>query len=210
MACGVFRVASRGAAARAAAAASNGRIRLLRVAFLVFLVLIGGRAVALATSPGNLTRIALEQQTRDITLPAHRGAILDANGQPLAVGRQQQTVYATPYLLKDPATATKELCAALQIHKKRERRALLTALSDKKSGFAYVARQADPQLAQAALHLDLPGRGRLHGGGAHLPHERLGPAGHRHDQHRQHGHRRPGARVQQAAQRPARQRGRGA
>jgi cell division protein FtsI (penicillin-binding protein 3) len=137
----------------------NGRIRLLRLGFMVFLILIGGRAVALATSAGNLTRIALQQQTREVVLPAHRGAILDANGQELAVGKPQQTVFATPYLLKHPGQAARELCAALQIHKERERRALQAALSDHKSGFAYVARQTDPQLAQAALHLDLPGVG---------------------------------------------------
>ena len=54
----------------------DGRIRLLRLVFIVFLVLVGGKAVALASSSANLTKIALEQQTATVALPAHRGAIL--------------------------------------------------------------------------------------------------------------------------------------
>jgi cell division protein FtsI (penicillin-binding protein 3) len=135
----------------------DGRIRLLRLFFIVFLVLVGGKAVALASSSANLTRIALAQQTAAVVLPAHRGAILDRNGQALAAGRPTQTVFATPYLLDDPGAAARELSAALRLHKKRTRSALLTALSNHKSGFAYVARQVDPTLAKAALALGLPG-----------------------------------------------------
>jgi cell division protein FtsI/penicillin-binding protein 2 len=137
----------------------NGRIRLLRVFVMVFLLLVGGRAVALASSADNLTRIALQQQTREVALPAHRGAILDRNGQELAVGQQQKTVYATPYLLKHPKKAAWALCDALQINTKKARWQVIEVLSDADSGFAYVARTVDPLLAKAALALDLPGVG---------------------------------------------------
>ncbi len=141
------------------AAGVDGRIRLLRFVFIVFLVLVGGKAVALASSSQHLTRIALQQQTAEIVLPAHRGAILDRNGHELAVGKPQQTVYATPYLLDDPKAAAGELCDALQINRRRDRRDVREALADKKGGFAYVARKVDPDLAGAALALDLPGVG---------------------------------------------------
>jgi len=137
----------------------DGRIRLLRFIFIVFLVLVGGKAVALASSSENLTRIALQQQTASVVLPAHRGAILDRNGRELAVGKPAQTVFATPYLLDEPKAAARALCEALRITKKRERRALEEALARPKSGFAYVARKVDPALAKAALALDLPGVG---------------------------------------------------
>lgn len=136
----------------------DGRIRLLRVLVIAFLVLIGGRAVALAAS-SDLTKLAQRQQTRTITLPAHRGAIVDRHGVELAVGMPQQTVYATPRLLDDPAAATQQLCAALKIKKKKQQRALLAVLSDEKSEFAYVVRKTAPDLAAAALKLDLPGVG---------------------------------------------------
>lgn len=137
----------------------DGRIRLLRFIFIVFLVLVGGKAVALASSSENLTRIALQQQTASVVLPAHRGAVLDRNGRELAVGKPAQTVFATPYLLDEPKAAARALCEALQITKKRERRALEEALARPKNGFAYVARKVDPALAKAALALDLPGVG---------------------------------------------------
>jgi cell division protein FtsI/penicillin-binding protein 2 len=137
----------------------DGRIRLLRFVFIVFLVLVGGKAVALASSSQHLTKIARQQQTAEVVLPAHRGAILDRNGDELAVGKPQQTVYATPYLLVDARAAADELCDALQINRRRERRSVQKALARKKSGFAYVARKVDPELAKAALALDLPGVG---------------------------------------------------
>ena len=152
------RVAARGGGI-AGGRGVDGRIRLLRFVFIVFLVLVGGKAVALASSSENLTRIALQQQTASVVLPAHRGAILDRNGRELAVGKPAQTVFATPYLLDDPQAAALTLSKALRITKKRDRRALEKALSRPKSGFAYVARKVDPDLAKAALALDLPGVG---------------------------------------------------
>jgi cell division protein FtsI/penicillin-binding protein 2 len=137
----------------------DGRIRLLRFLFIVFLVLVGGKAVALASSSQHLTQLAQEQQLQKVVLPAPRGSILDRNGDDLAVGKPQQTVYATPYLLDDPEAAAEELCDALQINRRRDRRDVEEALSDGESGFAYVARKVDPQLARAALKLDLPGVG---------------------------------------------------
>ncbi len=140
----------------------NGRIRLLGIGLTAFLFLVGFRAVALASSSANLGRIAQEQQTATITLPSHRGSILDRAGNELAVGQPAQTVYATPYLLHGQAAAVSaadKLCGALRIHKKSQRRALEKALSQSKSGFAYVARMVDPQLAKAALALNIPGVG---------------------------------------------------
>ena len=152
------RVAARGGGI-AGGRGVDGRIRLLRFVFIVFLVLVGGKAVALASSSENLTRIALQQQTANVVLPAHRGAILDRNGHELAVGKPAQTVFATPYLLDEPKAAARALCEALRITRKRERQALEKALARPKSGFAYVARKVDPALAKAARDLDLPGVG---------------------------------------------------
>lgn len=138
---------------------ADGRVRLVRLLVLVFLVLAAGRAVALASSADRLARIAASQHVATVTLPAHRGAILDREGRELAVGVQQETVYATPYLLSDPGRAARRLCDALQIHRRRERRAVAERLADRDSGFAYVARKVDPALAAAAVGLGLPGVG---------------------------------------------------
>jgi cell division protein FtsI (penicillin-binding protein 3)/stage V sporulation protein D (sporulation-specific penicillin-binding protein) len=145
---------------RAARRGIDGRIRLLRFVFIVFLVLVGGKAVALGSSSQHLTQIAQEQQTVAVALPAHRGSILDRNGDELAVGKPQQTVVADPHLLVDPRAAADELCDALQINRRKDRRdvaAALVAGKKRKKWFTYVARKVDPELARAALALDLPG-----------------------------------------------------
>ena len=141
---------------------TDGRIRLLRFAFLVFLVLVGGKAVALASSSQHLARYAVKQQTAQVVLPALRGSILDRNGTELAVGKPQQTVFATPYLLRDPQTAAAELCDALQINRRRQREDVAKELVDatkKGLGFCYVARKVDPEYAKAAVDLGIPGVG---------------------------------------------------
>jgi cell division protein FtsI (penicillin-binding protein 3) len=138
----------------------DGRIRLLRFVFIVFLVLVGGKAVALASSSQHLTWIAQQQQTQKVVLPAHRGSVLDRSGNELAVGKPQQTVIADPHLLVDPRAAADELCDALQINRRKARRAVedkLVAGKQQESWFTYVARKVDPELAKAALALDLPG-----------------------------------------------------
>jgi cell division protein FtsI/penicillin-binding protein 2 len=138
---------------------TNGRIRLLRILVIGFLVLIGGRAVALAATSGDLDRLAELQQTRVVDLPAHRGAIVDRHGQKLAVGTPQQTVYAAPSMLDDPVAASRELCDALKITRNKDRRVVTAALSNRKLGFAFVAHKVAPDLAKAAVALGLPGVG---------------------------------------------------
>jgi cell division protein FtsI (penicillin-binding protein 3) len=115
--------------------------------------------IALASSAENLASIAQGQQRSTLTLPAHRGSIVDRDGQDLAFGEPRQTVYATPYMLDDPKSASEQLCRALQIRKKSAKKALQAALCDGSSGFAFVARQVTPDRVRRALDLELPGVG---------------------------------------------------
>ena len=138
--------------------AVDGRIRLLRIFFVVLFLVAGGKAIALASTSDNLTAMALRQQMRTVDLPAHRGAIVDRRGQDLAVGQPMQTVFATPYMLKDPAAATTQLAHALRL-KGPATWALQKTLARHSSGFAYVARKVSPALATKALALELPGVG---------------------------------------------------
>jgi cell division protein FtsI (penicillin-binding protein 3) len=136
----------------------DGRIRLLRIGFVVVFILICGRAIALASTESNLARIALRQQVREVALPAHRGSVLDRDGKELAVGQERRTVYATPYMLDDPEEAARQIADILKL-KRRDARRLTELLGNKDSGFAYVARKVEVEQADAIVALDLPGVG---------------------------------------------------
>jgi cell division protein FtsI/penicillin-binding protein 2 len=128
-------------------------VRLLRIVFVIAFVAIGGKAVALASTEGNLAKIARSQQLREVVLPAHRGSIVDRGGEELAVDQAAKTVYATPYMLDDPRTAAQRLAKALKL----KWRPIYRAVDDRASGFAFVKRQADPTFADRATALGLPG-----------------------------------------------------
>ena len=128
-------------------------MRLLRIVFVVAFLAIGGKAVAVTVGESHLAAIARQQQVRTVTLPAHRGAILDRNGVELAVDQAAKTVYATPYMLGDPREAAYRLAFVLKL----KYRDVYRRIEDHSSGFAYVARQADPTLADKATALGLPG-----------------------------------------------------
>ncbi len=139
--------------------AADARIRLLRILAVAAFLLVGGRAIALASSAGELTGIAAGQQQSTHTLPAHRGAIYDRDGEELAVGEQRQTVYATPYLVDDPYAVAGDLCRVLKIRERSRQLRIVNALSDKHSGFTFVARKVDPDKAARAVDLGIPGVG---------------------------------------------------
>ena len=52
---------------------------------------------------GSLGARAVQQQVEDIVVPARRGTILDRHGMELAVSEDAVTVFAHPFLIKDPA-----------------------------------------------------------------------------------------------------------
>ena len=111
-----------------------------------------------STSP----QIALDQQTAE-RRPAGAPR-LDPRPQRRRAGRGQAAAdgLRDPYLLKDPKAAADELCDALQINRRRERRDAGEGAGDREGAeewFAYVARKVDPEYAKAALALDLPGVG---------------------------------------------------
>jgi cell division protein FtsI (penicillin-binding protein 3) len=113
------------------------RIGLLFAVFSVLLVLGATRAAWLGVvKAGTLKRAAATQQTVDVTVPARRGSITDANGTELAVSKPAMTIAVTPYLVKDaPAVAAK---LARMLGKPEDE--LLRQLARRDTGFAYLAR----------------------------------------------------------------------
>jgi cell division protein FtsI/penicillin-binding protein 2 len=134
------------------------RIGLLFAAFLLLFALILVRAVWLqGVRGGELRADAVSQQTETVTVPGFRGRILDRAGEPLAVSEEAATVFATPYQVRDPADAASRLAPLLDVPEDT----LLDSLSNRESGFVYLAREVDLVTADRVRKLHLDGIGIL-------------------------------------------------
>ena len=100
-----------------------------------------------------LDAMASRQHTQTVAIPAGRGTVYDRNGVELAIGEQATTVYADPTQVKDAQAVALAAQEVLGVDPNR----LYAALQNRKSHFAYVARQADPLKAAQLRKRALPG-----------------------------------------------------
>ena len=129
------------------------RIGLLFAIFLGLLAIAGGRTLWLGgVKASALQRAADTQQVNEIHVPARRGAITDRNGIELAVSEPASDVSATPYLVKSPLRAAKQLGPLLG-----QTQADVLDKLDTKSGFVYLARNLPAPKVDAIKKLDIPG-----------------------------------------------------
>jgi cell division protein FtsI (penicillin-binding protein 3) len=134
------------------------RIGLLFTLFLVLFGLALARSVWLqAVRGGELSAEAHSQQVSEILVPGSRGRILDRNGNELAVSEEASSVFATPYQVDDPARVANKLARLLDTDEDE----LTETLSDRESGFAYLARKVDLATAERVSKLELEGIGVL-------------------------------------------------
>ena len=106
-----------------------------------------------AVSAAQYKKLGANQRIRKITLAAERGAIFDRNGVDLALSVNQQTVWANPKVVTDPAGYAAKLAPVLGVDQK----ALADRLGDKQYAFVYVARRVDDATADAVKKLNLEG-----------------------------------------------------
>lgn len=130
------------------------RIGLLSAIFLLFFVLALGRASKLmVVDHASFKAQANGQQTGDITVPAPRGAILDRNGNELAVSTDAADVSATPYLVKDVPKVSAQLAPLLEQTPEQ----IAAKLADRKSGFVYLARSVPGSMVAKIEKLNIEG-----------------------------------------------------
>jgi len=93
---------------------------------------------------------------RTVTIPAHRGNMLDRNGAPLAVSTPIDSVWAVPDdILQTPGRVT-ELAAVLSLDELALREKIQRAARLKKE-FVYIERHVRPNIAAAVDALEIPG-----------------------------------------------------
>ena len=133
------------------------RVGLLFAAFAVAFCVVMVRAAWLQTvKGGEYSADARSQQVATVEVPGIRGAILDRRGNALAVSEEAATIFATPYQVKDPPKAAKQLAEVLD----EPEDDILEALTAQ-SGFEYVAQKVDLVTADRVEKLDLEGIGIL-------------------------------------------------
>jgi cell division protein FtsI (penicillin-binding protein 3) len=135
--------------------------RRIGLLFAVFLVLLGAatlRATWLGTvKAGGLKERALTQQTEQLNVTARRGTITDRNGLELAVSEDATTVFANPFLIKNPARVAARLAPLLGI----PRGQLLEKIADRRKGFVYLRRKLDGARGTRVERLKIEGIGTV-------------------------------------------------
>jgi cell division protein FtsI (penicillin-binding protein 3) len=134
------------------------RIGLLFALFLLLLTLAALRATWLGTvRSGSLSDRAVSQQIEDVADPARRGTIFDRNGAELAVSEDSVTVFAHPFLIKDPAKVAARLAPLVG----RREDDLLRKLADRTATFVYLRRKMDASLGEKVKKLKIEGIGTV-------------------------------------------------
>lgn len=137
-------------------AATNRRIGLLAMAFVVLLGIALARAFWLQVVNGDAyAAMAVRQHRETVVVPAARGTIFDRNGEPLAIGEQATTVFANPQQVDRPRDLTLAAAKALDL----DPAAVYPQLVDRSRGFVYVGRKVDPLDAEELEELGFAGLG---------------------------------------------------
>ncbi|MCW2974060.1 MAG: Peptidoglycan glycosyltransferase [Thermoleophilia bacterium] len=137
------------------------RLALLLVGLLLLLLLVASRTVWLQSVKNRtLTKYATTQQQNTQELPAVRGAIVDRNGDTLAIGEEAVTFFGDPRLIKQrDRISTAQQVSDILGFTKPQREQLVTRLEDAKGGFVYIARQVPQEQAKLLIAAKIPGIG---------------------------------------------------
>ncbi|MBE2314689.1 penicillin-binding protein 2 [Solirubrobacter sp. CPCC 204708] len=130
------------------------RIGFIFAVFLALLAIGATRAAWLGVvRADDLERAAAVQQEDDITIPAQRGSIKDANGIDLGVSEPAMDIAATPRLVNDATKVAAELAPIID----RDETKILSSLARRDTQFVYLGRGIPATRAERARKLGIPG-----------------------------------------------------
>jgi cell division protein FtsI/penicillin-binding protein 2 len=99
------------------------------------------------------TQLGLDQRVRTVELAAERGSVFDRNGHDIAVSVPQQTIWANPRVVTDPAAYAAKLAPVVG----EDEATLRERLLQRNKGFVYIARKVDNTTVLKVKALGLPG-----------------------------------------------------
>lgn len=130
------------------------RRRLLLVLVLLCFGVLIGRAVLLqGVRHSFYQKEGDARTTRAMTLYAHRGMIVDRNGEPLAISSPVESIWANPA----DAQANKAQVAQLAKLLEMKEAEISTKLAKQNRDFVYLKRRISPELANHIMALHIPG-----------------------------------------------------
>ncbi len=132
-----------------------GRVSLIIALFGFIACSLVARAVFLQVLDKDfLNRQADTRHLRTETIVAHRGAILDRNGEPLAISTPVDSIWVNPKQFATAIDRIPQLASALDLNPETLMRRVTRSM-DKE--FLYLKRHVTPQKAMRVLALKLPG-----------------------------------------------------
>ncbi len=133
------------------------KIRILRILLCLGLVAILSRVFYLqVVASSHLKDVASQQRKASVDVIPKRGTIYDRDGEVLAISEDAFTVYATPYLVREPEKAARKISRILGVVSDDIEEKLK---SD--SGFVYIARKIDRYTGKKIEKLNIPGIGLM-------------------------------------------------
>jgi len=134
---------------------SRRRRLLLLTLMLGSFAVLAGRSAQLQLVDGEFLQTQGQARyLRVVQVPAHRGMIVDRNGEPLAISTPVQSVWVNPQEMRASAGDRKQLAKLLDLDVDR-----LQRLIDQRKGreFVYLRRRIPPDQADRVAALKLPG-----------------------------------------------------
>lgn len=125
------------------------------VAFVCLIAVLAGRALDMQVlHSAFFERQGEARQLRHVAIPAHRGDIVDRNGEPLAISTPVNSIWLNPKTFSADADRLKQLARLLSIDPKRLKKKIS---ANQGREFMYLKRHASPELANKVLALNIEG-----------------------------------------------------
>lgn len=131
------------------------RLNLVRIMFVAFVIGLGWRLADIQVMNTDFLRYQGEaRHVRQVPVVAHRGMILDRNGEPLAISTPVHSIWVNPKEADSSEVALKQLADLLDLSLADIRGKID---NNKKREFIYLKRRVTPELANQVKHLNITG-----------------------------------------------------
>src|SRR5919109_2283115 len=145
------------------------RLGVARFLFLLFFLVVGGRAFQLQVLQGDaLRRLGERQHLKEWLVLPKRGAVFDRAGDALALSLESQSVYVRPHRVQDPQEVSRSLAKILNLNPAQVKQKIL---SDKP--FVWIKRQIGSGEAEQIQALNADGVGMFYEPSRHYPQGQL-------------------------------------